>query len=161
MSQPSGNPINVITDSNSSNNCLGNKTFFFERQTNHEYIFYDIPSTNDAILRIANDFVQKQIDCRNSLKNQCNIIDDNGKNRTITIKGTPISIKITAVNLSWGGLSDIKGNWNPAHKSHYSGKEVDIGFGNLKLANGQFNMDLIHLLRYVSSKDSNFKSFCI
>jgi hypothetical protein len=36
---------------------------------------------------------------------------------------------------------------------------VDIGFGNLKLANGQFDMDRIHLLRYVSSKDSNFQSF--
>ncbi|MGE5635220.1 MAG: peptidoglycan-binding domain-containing protein, partial [Deltaproteobacteria bacterium] len=152
--------VNGLKQMFNSTNCSGDgRTFFFEKQTNHGCIFYGTPSTNDAILRIANDFVQKQIDCKNSPKNQCTIIDDKGKNRTITIKGEPIPIKITAMNLPWGGLSDIKGSWNPPHKSHYSGKEIDIGFGNLKLANGQFDMDRIHLLRYVSSKDSNFRSF--
>ena len=157
-------------DSDNPNVCLTTNTFngsfFFERQSNHGCIFYGTPSTNDAVKRIANNFTQKQIDCRDSPNNQCTIIDDKGKQRTITIKGEPKPIKITAMNLPWGGLLDIGPDgcktckfWNPPHKSHNTGKELDIGFKNLKLANGQYDMNSIHLLQYVSSLYPNFKSF--
>ena len=62
-------------DSDNPNVCLTTNTFngsfFFERQSNHGCIFYGSPSTNDAVKRIANNFTQKQIDCRDSPNNQC------------------------------------------------------------------------------------------
>ena len=79
----------------------------------------------------------------------------------LLLKENLIPIKITAMNLPWGGLSDIGPGgcqtckfWNPPHRSHDSGKEIDIGLSNLNL-----DMDRIHLLRYVSSIDPNFKDF--
>jgi hypothetical protein len=57
--------------------------------------------------------------------------DSNIDTQMVHINGEPLPIKITAMSLPWGGLLDIKGDWNPAHSSHNDGKEVDIGFGNL------------------------------
>ena len=82
--------VNGLKQMPNSKNCSGDgRTFFFEKQVNHGCLFYGTPSTNDAVLRIANDFVQKQIDCEKSPKNQCTIMDDKGKQRIITIKGEP------------------------------------------------------------------------
>ncbi len=37
--------------------------WFFEKQTRHDCIFYGMEATNDVLVRIANEFMQRQIDC--------------------------------------------------------------------------------------------------
>lgn len=132
----------------------GGGTYFFEVQGKHGCLFYGTPKTNQAIIEIANAFAEKQIACRdNNAKHQCDITDDKGRKKTITITSNdPVPIKITAMNLPWGGLSDISGKWEQPHKSHKSGKEVDIGMSNL-------DNDRIYLLRHVIEQNSNYKKF--
>ena len=63
------------------------------------------------------------------------------------------------MNLNWGGLSDIKGNWRPPHESHNAGKEVDIGLGNFKISEKKYDENLVYLLRYVITQEKNFRDF--
>jgi hypothetical protein len=137
------------------------QTYFFEVQTEHGCIFYNTQESNDALSRIAHSFVAKQLECRNNPEHRCTIINDKKEEVFVTISGDPRPIKITATNLPWGGLSDIKGDWSPrsGHKTHNSGKEVDIGFGNLKKTDGSYEVDLIQLLRYIITQEKNFGKF--
>jgi hypothetical protein len=135
-----------------SANCTGGVNYIFARQDNHACLFYGTQATNDAVVRIANAFALKQTECRDSQNHQCTIVDDSGKTKIVTIQGEPIPIMITAMGLPWGGLSDYPGNWVAPHKSHNTGKQVDIGWSNL-------DMDRIWLLRYVITLDTNYESF--
>jgi hypothetical protein len=156
-----------------STNCLGGGTFVFQRggQQNHGCLYYGTPFTNDHILSIANEYVQRQIDCANAAPHfntepACQI--DNGPGSPgapfVMIRGAALPMKITAMALPWGGLNDIGRNagctfdydgnpatpkteceeWKPPHQSHNDGKNVDIGFNGL-----QNNDPHIRLLRDV------------
>lgn len=140
-----------------SADCRGGGTYFFDKQKQHGCLFYGTDQTNEALIRIANEFVQKQIDCRDSPgSNACKIKDASNPPKDVTVKisGEPIPMKITAMSLPWGGLHDIKGKWKTPHKTHNDGKVADIGLGNLKN-----DKDLILLLRFVITQDSNFSHF--
>jgi hypothetical protein len=137
----------------------GGVTYFFEKQTNHGCLFYGTQATNDALVRIANVFAEKQKECRDSTNHQCTIVDDNGQQKIVTIQGEPIRMKITAMALPWGGLSDINGNWRPSHSTHNNGKQCDIGWANLTKANGDRDMDRIWLFRYLITLDTNYACF--
>ncbi len=147
-----------------SADCKGEETYYFERQGKHGCIFHGTGETNRALLRIANAFWQKQIECSGNPGSKCGILDDSvpRKNITVAILGAPKKIKITAMSLPWGGLHDIKGDWNPSskssHKSHNNGKMADIGFGDFKVGNS-YDKDRILLLRHIITQDPNYNSF--
>ncbi|GEM_PF-6934346 len=142
----------------STSDCGSGVNYFFEKQGKHDCLFYGTKSTNDAIVRIADKFAKAQNVCKSMPSGSCTIKDEKGNDKKIIITGNPTKIKLTAMSLPWGGLSDIDGTWTNPHKSHNTGKEVDIGFGNLKKGAG-YDSDRIYLLRYVITQDSNYNKF--
>jgi hypothetical protein len=132
--------------------CRGGGTFSFSTQSNHGCLFYGTSQTNQAILEIANEYASRQIECRdNPGSNACRVTTDVNNQITIAITGNnPVPIIITAMGLPLGGLSDISGNWNPPHRSHNTGKQIDLAISN--------QPDDAHklLLRQVIMDNSNF-----
>lgn len=123
----------------------GGGTYHFVSQANHDCQFYGTASTNNAVVSIANEYVDRQIQCKKpnfSTNPNCAVTDDQGNVSHVQINGEPQSMRITAMNLRWGGLSDIGppnicsgGNpcklWNPPHATHNDGKQIDIGINGL------------------------------
>lgn len=170
--------LTMMPGSDESCGNEGDLLYYFERQGNHGCIFYGTDSTNKAVVRIAAAFVMRQEECaENPSSKACEVTDGMGNTIRIKSKGEPIKMKITAMSLPWGGLSDVKGNWEPPHKTHNDGRQVDIGFGNFKgntrdrpLCNNyperlvrsicnQYDIDRILLLKDVIMKDANFYGF--
>jgi hypothetical protein len=85
-----------------SGNCNGGGTYFFENPQKHACLFYGTPSTNDAILRISNDFVQRRRDCGDHPGSLSCKVAYNGRALTVVINGYPEPLKITAMSLPWG-----------------------------------------------------------
>ena len=128
-----------------SANCQGGGTFTLISQASHDpagncLYFYGTHETNNQLVTIANDYVQRQIDCANATPRfnrepACQV--DNGREspgpRFVSIVGEPIPMRITAMALPWGGLNDIGQNgqyWRPPHNTHNDGKNVDLSFRN-------------------------------
>ena len=155
--------------------------WFFEKQTRHDCIFYGTEATNDALVRIANEFMQRQMDCAfNPGGNACKI---EGSITVSISKKHMVGTKITAMSLPWGGLHDIKGNWKPSHHTHGNGRIVDLGFAWFEDSNlgrkdppprplcdnysedlviakcKEYDIDRILLLRDIITKDPNFNEF--
>ena len=111
-----------------------NGNYFFQKQGRHACIFYSTLQTNNALIAIAQDFENRQILCTNPvnvLNNPlCRADTDVGNEIPIHINGPPRPLKITALSLTWGGLSDISGNWQPSHSTHNNGRVADINFLN-------------------------------
>jgi hypothetical protein len=136
-----------------SSDCKGTgQNYFFESQGGHGCLFYGTSGTNEAIIRIADNFAGNQTKCiRNYFLipggTPCIIKDDKNADYTVTTSMGSIKVipmKITAMSLPWGGLLDIgpKGckkcvEWKPPHNTHTSGKELDIGFANLLRTDGE------------------------
>ena len=138
-----------------ANNCAGVASYIFIRQDNHGCLFFGTVDTNFALEDIANQYLQRQIDCRMNPGGQpCIIILPDGTPATIAINADPIPMRITAMSLPWGGLSDIFGNWRHPHETHNDGKNIDIGFGGLPADD-----DRILLLRYLITQNINFGDF--
>ena len=115
-----------------SENCIGGSSYKIQKQTNHGCMFYGTSFTNDALLKIGDEYSQRQTDCINAGNNFNN--DEACKvsnTEFVKITGSSVQMKITAMALPWGGLSDIKGTWVPSHYTHNDGKNVDIGFDGL------------------------------
>ncbi|PWU79185.1 MAG: hypothetical protein DLM72_18855 [Candidatus Nitrosopolaris wilkensis] len=130
----------------------GGGTFSFEAQSNHGCLFYGTSATKAAIIDIANEFSQRQIDCRapHLPSTNCNSTLDFPSVSQIPVVLPPNSCSvanpcktmiITAMSLPWGGLNDIGPSstcnancnvlWQTPHASHNNGKEVDVKVGNL------------------------------
>lgn len=68
------------------------------------------------------------------------------------------------MSLSWGGLSDYHGDWNPPHKSHSAGKVADIGFAQFAIGQSSqnkmiYDLDRTFLLQDVILADPNVAEF--
>lgn len=135
-----------------SEGCKGGTGYSFEKQASHGCIFYGTPDTDQSMATIANAFLKKQAEC----KIGCTIKADNGTSIKIRLIGAPTPLKITAMNLPWGGLSDIGGKWAAPHQSHKSGKEVDIGLANLGGCKNGSPSNLVLVLRGVILQNGNF-----
>ncbi|VFJ12609.1 PKD domain-containing protein [Candidatus Nitrosocosmicus franklandus] len=167
------NPLQPIANSQ-RDNCppafraiypqVGN--YFFQKQDNHGCEFYGTQQTNNAIMAIAQEFIDRQQTCSqvlNFARNpDCRVDQDPivVNNRVVQqpeipvlIRNVNVPVKITAMNLGWGGLSDVNGHWINPHVSHNSGKEVDIGFLN---RNGAPMTDNHKLLLREVIRDNNY-----
>jgi hypothetical protein len=124
-----------------SASCVGGGTFTFDSQANHDCLFYGTPFTDDALLKVANEYSDRQIKCRDDPSSfACKVTEDDGHTVTTQhISGNPIPIRITALSLPWGGLLDAGPGagianaklWKPPHASHNTGKQVDIGLAGI------------------------------
>jgi hypothetical protein len=134
--------------------------YFFQKQGNHACIFYGTLQTNNAITAVATDFANRQVQC--SLNNfatnpLCQVdLDQANRERPIRIVGNPVAFKITAMGLTWGGLSDINGNWQNPHAEHNNGKVIDIGFNDRRGIQMDDSRKL--LLREVIRDNANYQS---
>ena len=120
--------------------------------------------TNVPLSTIANEYVQRQIGCAKagplfSTEPACRIDTSPGQ-LFVIIFGPPLKMRITAMALPWGGLSDIGPDagcifdydglkstppteckeWKEPHQTHNDGKNVDIGFGGLNSMNQQLRL---------------------
>jgi hypothetical protein len=147
----------------------------FQSQANHGCQFFGTSNTNIALAGIANTYNSRQQACINYISthstnppiksNPCDILWEptagNIQNITVDLSKSPtpgvIPMWVTAMASNWGGLLDIGPGgcpagqtctfWNPPHKTHNDGKNVDITFNHLS---GGTNADPhIKMLRYI------------
>jgi len=138
-----------------SASCVGGGTYYFVSQANHGCLFYGTSTTNDALVKIANDFAQYQVDFRNGGNFADPVTNQNVQ--VTTPANNPKPIRITAMSLPWGGLLDAGPNsgipnaqfWNPPHSTHDRGNAVDISLRDYTTTAGGRDMDLVLLLRFV------------
>jgi len=135
--------------------------YYFVSQQQHGCLFYGTDATNASIASIANAFVKAQLDRQNG-NNASYGANQNGQNFNTPLPPKPL--RITAMSLPWGGLCDIKGNWDPRHLTHNNGRCVDIGLADFVLVDNVqgttgWDMDRILLLKAVIQSDPNFGSF--
>ena len=133
--------------------CAVTAFYTITRQDNHACLFYGTVDTNQATRDIAAQFNNLQTVCsatgpdRGCLLSRAN---DDRTDRRVSITGVPVPLRINAMSLPWGGLSDIQGNWLPSHFTHKTGKEVDLGFANL-------DNDRRLLLRFIVNNHLNLR----
>jgi hypothetical protein len=149
-----------------SANCGDMAHYYFVPQGQHKCIFYGTPTTNSAVERIAQAFMDKQNECKNNPGGICALVDANGNNVTFTITGDNKKLRITAMSLPWGGTHDIKGDWRNPHVTHNNGKMIDIGTADFKTVSrnaGKVTVttdkDRMLLLWHIIRADGDFGSF--
>ena len=161
-----------------SPNCSGAANYNFGPQSSskHGCIFYGTAGANQALQDIGNEFMQRQRDCENNSTSGACLVSYSGSLYNVTITGSPMPMRINAMSLPWGGLTDnvLGVQWAPPHASHNDGRQVDLSFGvfNKKgiakanpLCNGlgpkcaNYDVDRIMLLRDVIENSSNFHRF--
>lgn len=62
-----------------------------------------------AILNIANDFADRQINCRppgNVYNPDCRVTPNQGQSYTVSVANNPLPLRTTAMSLKWGSLND-------------------------------------------------------
>ena len=145
----------------------GWRTFVVAPQNNHGCLFYRRSSSNDALLKIANDYAQRQIDCAHAGITYSNEptyqVTESRRINYVQLKLTLNSkreeitnpMKITAMALPWGGLLDIEHGgcfldpktktqscqfWNGPHASHNDRKKYIIGFNGLAYIDPQIRL---------------------
>jgi hypothetical protein len=155
-------PMPGSADGSGGTTTAGGSTSYpaygFTAQQSHGLLFYGTPATNQSLVAIANEFIAAQLACQNG---DNGTYGQNPQGKNFSTPGPPKPIVITAMSLPWGGLSDIKGDWNPPHGSHNTGKVADITFSNFTLAQDAsgYDMDRLLLLKNVIMADSNFLAF--
>lgn len=161
-----------------SSNCNGVANYKFAAQSGskHGCIFYGTADTNLALQRIGDEFMQRQQDCNYNPASAACQVSYSGSLRFVTIIGSPQPMRINAMGLPWGGLTDNVGGvpWKPPHASHNDGRQVDLSFGifkktgvskgnplcaNLGPKCADYDIDRIMLLRDVIQNSSNFYRF--
>ena len=161
-----------------SPNCKGTVDYSFGSQSGskHYCIFYGTASANQALQSIGNEFMQRQRDCGSNSTSSACIVSSKGSSYYVNITGSPMPMRINAMSLPWGGLTDNVGGvpWSPPHASHNDGRQVDLSFGvyNKKgIANDNplcsglgpkcinYDIDRIVLLRGIIENSSNFYRF--
>lgn len=140
-----------------SANCDDLTNYYFVRQGQHGCLFFGTPATNTAVARIAQVFMDKQNECKNSPGGVCSLVDASGNNVTFTITGDNKKLRITAMSLPWGGTHDIKGDWRNPHETHNNGKMIDIGTADFRKT--PIDRDRMLLLWHVIRLEGNFGSF--
>jgi len=161
-----------------SPNCIGTADYNFGPQSGskHGCIFYGTAAANRALQDIGDEFMQRQADCANNSTSGACLVSYGGSSYYVNITGSPVPMRINAMSLPWGGLTDNVGGvpWSPPHASHNDGRQVDLSFGiyNKKgiakdnpLCSGSgpkcanYDIDRIMLLRDVIENSSNFHRF--
>jgi hypothetical protein len=165
-----------VDDSNCRGQSSANYTFAAQSGSKHGCIFYGTAYTVQALQRIADEFMQRQQDCMNIPGSGACQVSYAGSSYNVVIKSSPQPMRINAMSLAWGGLTDnVRGiNWQPPHQSHNDGRQVDLSFGifqhlgiskNNPLCNNlgsmckNYDIDRIMLLRDVVQDSSNFSRF--
>ena len=114
--------------------------YYFTTQSNHGNMFYGTAGTIAALQAIASAFHQQQLNCQSG---------GTYDGVTYNTPGTPLSLRITAMSLPWGGLNDIHGDWSTPHSSHNNGQVADIGWADFAQAGGGFDLQRVNLLRAI------------
>lgn len=121
----------------------GNANYNFASQggSKHGCLFYGKSSTNNELRRIADEFVRRQQECKDNPDSGACAISYPGLSTNVTITGNPVKMRINAMSLPWGGLTDNVGGimWAPPHKSHNDGRQADLSFSIFKLSNPKDN----------------------
>ena len=103
-----------------------NYTFATQAGSKHGCLFYGTSSTNSALREIANTFMQRQKQCIDDPRSTACTVSYPGLS-SVKITGRPVMIKINAMSLPWGGLTDnVVVMWSPPHKTHNDGRQVDL-----------------------------------
>ena len=100
----------------------GGAHYVFASQRSHDCLFYGTQTANDAVVAIANQFYQRQLDCRapHIPSAKCDVTLDDGVTKIpVIISSLPVKITITAMSLPWGGLNDIGPSPNCIHWLQY------------------------------------------
>jgi hypothetical protein len=120
--------------------------------------------------------MQRQQDCISNPDSVSCLVNYSGGINKITLKGSAVPMRINAMSLPWGGLTDNVGPvaWRPPHASHNDGRQVDLSFGifqkagvaknnvlcnNLGPKCADYDIDRIMLLREVVESSPNFHRF--
>jgi hypothetical protein len=161
-----------------SSNCVGTTNYKFAAQSGskHGCLFYGTAPSNLALQSIADQFMQRQQDCISNPDSVSCLVNYSGGINKITLKGSAVPMRINAMSLPWGGLTDNVGPvaWRPPHASHNDGRQVDLSFGifqkagvaknnvlcnNLGPKCADYDIDRIMLLREVVESSPNFHRF--
>jgi hypothetical protein len=143
-----------------AHNCAGTNNYFFVPQTNHGCEFYGTADSNTALSDLANTYMQQQIACNNSPNHECEVPAGDLGNVRVRIDNI-IPMRITAMSLPWGGLSDIGPGgcptcifWYQPHKSHNDGREIDVGLRDQQ--GNVLDIGHIRLLWAIINADQNW-----
>ena len=168
--------LGSVDDRNCAGQANGNYTFAPQSGSKHGCLFYGTPASTQALQNMANQFMQRQRECIGNPGSAACQVNYGGSMHNVSISGSPQKMKINAMSLPWGGLTDNVGGiqWKPPHQSHNDGRQVDLSFGifqrqnvakNNPLCNnlGQncknYDIDRIMLLRDVIQQSPNFYRF--
>jgi hypothetical protein len=130
------------SDGNCERNSNLNYTFGAQDGSKHGCIFYGTSEANRALTWIADQFIKRQKDCSSNPGSAACQVSYAGNLHNVTIRGAPQEMRINAMSLAWGGITDnVKGTeWMPPHLSHNDGRQVDLSFGIFKNGLGKNNL---------------------
>lgn len=164
-----------VDDASCPSQSSGNHSFATQGDSKHGCIFYGTSESNRVLQNIGDEFMRRQQECANNPGSGACQISYGGTLHNVTIKGVPQKMRINAMSLPWGGITDnVKSiKWYPPHLSHNDGRQVDLSFGIFKLAKAtkntlcnnlgtncrNYDIDRIMLLRDVVEKSPNFYRF--
>ena len=126
------NPINVI-------NCIPSST---QSQQDIQQVVQQIIAIEQTCIATMPSNINNCIHVE--LTNYVNSLVSELK--PILIGGNPIPIRVTAMSLPWGGLSDIGRNWEPPHYTHNAGTTIDMGFNKKILIGSDPHLLLLRMV---------------